>query len=84
MERCTMMRLRRDSEQTPHHPNISPHISHATRAEKRAAAPYTTSLSFVKLFSPGSPLGYGALFTHSCWEKTVACFINNSQSQSLQ
>lgn len=41
-------------------------------------------LSFVKLFSPGSPLGYGALFTHSCWANTVACFINNSQSQSLQ
>lgn len=48
VERCTMMRLHRDSEQTPHHPNISPHISHGTRAEKRAAVPCTTSLSFLR------------------------------------
>lgn len=33
-----LMRLRRDSEQTPHHPNISPHISHATQAENRASS----------------------------------------------
>lgn len=38
MEWCTMTRLRRDSEQTPQHPNISPHISHAKSAEKHAAS----------------------------------------------
>lgn len=48
MARCTVMRLRRDSEQTPHHPNISPHISHATRAEKRAAVASTASLSLLR------------------------------------
>lgn len=40
-----LMRLRRDSGQTPHHPNISPHISHATQAEKRAS-PSLHHLSF--------------------------------------
>lgn len=48
VERCTMMRLRRDLEQTPHHPNISPHISHGMRAEKRAALPCAVSLSFLR------------------------------------
>lgn len=49
-----LMRLHRDPEKTPHHPNISPHISHATQAERRAAAaaaavaPSTTSLSFFR------------------------------------
>lgn len=38
MERCTVTRLRRDSEQTPQRPNISPHISHARSAEKHAAS----------------------------------------------
>ena len=38
------MRLRRESEQTSHHPNISPHISHATRAGKRVAATSTAFL----------------------------------------
>lgn len=45
---ASLMRLRRDSEQTPHHPNISPQISHATRAETRAAAPSKISLSFLR------------------------------------
>lgn len=38
MEGCTVTGLRRDSEQTPQHPNTSPHISHATSAEKHAAS----------------------------------------------
>lgn len=38
MEWCTMTRLRRDSEQAPQHPNISPHISHAKSAETHAAS----------------------------------------------
>lgn len=58
-----LMRLHRDTGQTPHHPNISPHISHAVRAEKRTAAlpppppSPLLSLFFVKLFGAGTPWG---------------------------
>lgn len=50
------MRLHRDLKQTLYHPNISPHISHAMRAEKRAAAPSTSTSST----SSSSP-------SLSCW-----------------
>lgn len=45
VEWCAVTRLRRDFEQTPQHPNISPHISHARvqRSMLLLAAPPTGS-----------------------------------------
>lgn len=80
LERCTTDEappgLGADSSPPKH---FSSHQSRRAGREACSCSLHHLSLSFVKLFSPGSPLGHGALLTHSCRANMVSCFINNSR-----
>lgn len=83
VQRCstdeTPLGLGADSSPPKH---FSSHQSHQSGRE--ALQHQLLFLSFVKPFSPGPPLSYSTLFTHSCWANMVSCFINNFWGQSLQ
>lgn len=59
--------------------HFSSHQSRHTGREVYSGSPPPPPpfLSSVTLFGRDTPLGYGALFTHSCWVNRVFQFINN-------